>query len=310
MRIAACSRARTCWSVIPATIVFQLPVSATARPLLDHEHLIGRELVRDELRRARPYHDHVLDVVVVLGGLEREHHPLFQHELVAARDHRLLLVPPAADAVAGELAGVRPAVPGELLDDELIDLARGNAGPAVVDRHAVDLAGDPIVADLLRARLAEDRVARLVAGVAVDVGYVVGPDPVARPPRVVALARVGNEVSARVQDAMRPVGAAPQAATDEPAVDGALRLTGLDAGKDLEVRIVEEVGALLQQTNLAFRLHPAHLVHHRRAIDHLQLRELALDLFPVPRAHVVLLEPDALAAEPETLQHLRQPVVR
>src|SRR2546428_232019 len=202
-RIAACSSFSTCSSLIPATIFFQSPASAMGVPvLLDHEHLIGRELVGDELRPARPHHDHVLDVVVLPGGLEREHHALLQHDLVAARDHRLLLVPPGADAVAGELARVRPAVPGELLDDELVDLSRGDAGPAAVDRHAVDLAGDAIVADLLRARRAEDGVARLVAGVAVDVGHVVGTDHVPRPPGVVALARVGNEVPAGVQDAV------------------------------------------------------------------------------------------------------------
>src|SRR2546427_538243 len=246
MRIAACSSFSTCSSLIPATIFFQSPASAMGVPvLLDHEHLIGRELVGDELRPARPHHDHVLDVVVLPGGLEREHHALLQHDLVAARDHRLLLVPPGADAVAGELARVRPAVPGELLDDELVDLSRGDAGPAAVDRHAVDLAGDAIVADLLRARRAEDGVARLVAGVAVDVGDVVGADHVALFERVVALARVGNEVPAGIQDAVRPVGAAAQTAADEPAVHGALGLTWFDGGKDLEVRVVEEVGALL-----------------------------------------------------------------
>src|SRR5207245_1974609 len=236
MRMAACSSFSTCASLIPATIFFQSPASTMRALLLDHEHLIGRELVGDELRPARPHHHHVLDVVVLAGGLEREHHALLEHDPVAARYHRLLLVPPGADAVAGELARVRPAVPGEFLDDELVDLARGDAGPAAVDRHAVDLAGDAIVADLLRARLAEDRVARLVAGVAVDVGHVVGTDHVPRPPGVVALARVGNEVPAGVQDAVRPVGAAAQTAGDEPAVDGALRLTWRDAGKDLEVR--------------------------------------------------------------------------
>src|SRR5205814_2865362 len=215
-----------------------------------------------------------------------------------------------AHAVPRELARVAPAVLGELFHDELVDLARGDARPAGVDGPAVDLARDAVVAHLVRARLAEHGVARLVAGIAVHVGDVVGADDVARRPRVVALAGVGNEVAARVQDAVRPVGAPAQAAPDDAAVDGALRLSRLDGRKDLEVRIVEQVGALLEPRDLALGLHPAHLVHHRRAVHHGQLRQLALDFLPVRGAHVVLLEADALAAEPEALQHLRQPPVR
>src|SRR2546426_9862079 len=143
MRMAACSSASTCASLMPATIFCQSPRSAIRSSLLlDDEHLIGVELVRDPLGAARAHHHHVLDVVVLLGRLERQHHSLLQRDLVAVRDHRLLLVPPAPDAVASELAGVAPALLGELLDDELVDLPRGDAGPAAVDRQAVDLARD------------------------------------------------------------------------------------------------------------------------------------------------------------------------
>src|SRR6266705_3569120 len=146
------------------------------------------------------------------------------------------------------------------------------AQPAAVDRQAVDLAGDAIVAELIGARRAEHGVPRLVPGVAVDVRDVVRAHDVALLPRVVALAGVRDQVPARVQDAVGPVGAAAQAAHDEPAVDGPLGFTGSNGGKDLEVRVVEEIGALLQQADLAFRLDPAHLVHHRGAVDHLHLR--------------------------------------
>src|SRR5207245_7861367 len=117
-----------------------------------------------------------------------------------------------------------PAVLGEPFHDGLVDLARRDAGPTRVDGPAVDLARDAVVAHLLGARLAEHGVAGLVAGIAVHVGDVVGADDVALRPRIVALAGVGNEVAARVQDAVRPVGAAAQAAADDAAVDGALRL--------------------------------------------------------------------------------------
>ena len=149
-----------------------------------------------------------------------------------------------------------------------------------------------------------------MAGIAVHVGHVLRADDIALRPRIVPLAGVGNGIATGIQDAVSPVGAPAQAAPDDAAVDGALRLAGLDGRKDLEVRIVEQVGALLEQRDLALRLHPAHLVHHRRAVHHGQLRQLALDFLPVRRAHVVLLEADALAAEPEALQHLRQPPVR
>src|SRR5205823_6381360 len=146
------------------------------------------------------------------------HHALLEHDRVAARDHRLLLVPPGADAVARELARVAPAVLGELLLRELVHLAGRHARPAGIDHAAVDLARDAVITHLLGARLAEHGVARLMTGVAVDVGHVVRADDIALRPRVVALAGIRNQIAARVEDAMSPVGAAAQAAADDPAV--------------------------------------------------------------------------------------------
>src|SRR2546430_12854497 len=83
MRIAACSSASTCVSLMPARIFCRSATSAM--PLLDHEHLIGVELVRDPLRAARAHDDHVLDVVVLLRRLEREHHPLFEQDRKSTR---------------------------------------------------------------------------------------------------------------------------------------------------------------------------------------------------------------------------------
>ena len=76
-----------------------------------------------------------------------------------------------------------------------------------------------------------------MAGIAVDVRHVVRAYDVALLPCIVALARVGNAVSAGVQDAVGPVGAAADAAGDETAVHGPLRLAGLDGREDLEVRV-------------------------------------------------------------------------
>src|SRR5437879_1768907 len=117
--------------------------------------------------------------------------------------------------------------------------------PARIFCRAAKSRGKAAVPSLVGAGLAEQGVARLVAGIAVHIGDVVGADDVALRPRVVALAGVGNEVAARVQDAVRPVGAPAQTAADDAAVDGALRLAGRDGRKDLEVGIVEQVGALL-----------------------------------------------------------------
>jgi len=47
----------------------------------------------------------------------------------------------------------------------------------------------------------------------------------------------------------------------------------------------------------------ADLVHHRRAIDHLQPRQRLLDLRPVGDAERILLEADAGLAEPVLLEH-------
>src|SRR5690349_13450105 len=133
-----------------------------------------------------------------------------------------------------------------------------------------------------------------MARVAVDVCDVVRANDVALRPRAPALARVGNGVSAGIQNAVSPVRAAAQAAGDDPAVHGALGFPRPDRRKHFQVRVVEQVGAYLEPRDLAFRLDPAYLVHHGRAVDHRGLRQLALDLVPVRGADVVLLEADAL----------------
>src|SRR5262249_28218237 len=147
-------------------------------------------------------------------------------------------------------------------------------------------------------------------GISVDVRDVVRADDVALRPRVIALARVGNGVAAGIQNAVSPVRAAAQAAADDPAVYGALRLARFDRREHFQIRIVEQIGAFLEPRDLAFGLDPTHLVHHGRAVDHRELRQLALDFLPVRGADIVLLEADALAPEPEAFQHLSELAVR
>ena len=90
-----------------------------------------------------------------------------------------------------------------------------------------------------------------MARIPVDVGNVICPDDVTPPKDCVTLAGVRHQICAGVQDPMCPVRATPKAAVDHPAVDIALSLADADGGKDLEVRIVQQVGALLEQRNLS-----------------------------------------------------------
>src|SRR5215475_3338739 len=209
-----------------------------ASSLLDHEHLVGVEFAREQLGAVAADHGHVLQVKepgsgVETVGLEGQHHALFQREIPTTRDDGLLLVPPRAHAVPDEDGGVVPAQLREGLDGEVIDAAGRDAGPAVVDDLDVGVVVLPIVLPERRARLAQDGHPRLVARIAVEVGDVVGPYHVALEEELVALTRVGDGVAVRVEDPVRPVRPAPEAAPDEPAVDRPLRLAVLDGREDL-----------------------------------------------------------------------------
>src|ERR1700687_2397573 len=88
--------------------------------------------------------------------LEGEHHALLEREVAAARDDRLLLVPPRTHAVTDQDRGVLPAELSERLDGEVVDVAGGHARPAVVDDLDVRVVVARVVLAERRARLAED----------------------------------------------------------------------------------------------------------------------------------------------------------
>jgi hypothetical protein len=70
----------------------------------------------------------------------------------------------------------------------------------------------------------------------------------------------------------------------------ALGLSGLDGRKDFQVDVVEEIGPAPEERDLGRCLDVPHLLHHGRAVDHLESGEAALDLLPVRDRHRVPLE--------------------
>src|SRR4030081_1147052 len=67
-------------------------------------------------------HEHTLDVPMIDVRLHCDHHSLSETPRVITRDHRLLLMPPGADAVTGQHRLVGHARRSEALHHELINL--------------------------------------------------------------------------------------------------------------------------------------------------------------------------------------------
>jgi len=91
--------------------------------------------------------------------LDCQDHALFEHDVAVARHDRLLLVPPASDAVSDQHRFVFPSVLAEFLHHKLKHIRRSDARLASFDGFIVDVTKNLIFALYLRARLAENCVA-------------------------------------------------------------------------------------------------------------------------------------------------------
>jgi DNA-binding transcriptional LysR family regulator len=138
------------------------------------------EFIGNQFRSIGPDHEHILDVPMIDMGLHGDHHSLLETSRVAARDHWLLLVPPCADAVPGQHGVVGHPRRGETLHHELINLAGRPARHQLVIGCLVDVADHRVLTVLLRARRAEHGAARLITGIALHIGDVIGSDRIAR----------------------------------------------------------------------------------------------------------------------------------
>ena len=84
--------------------------------------------------------------------LDGQHHPFLKHNVAVAGHDRLLLVPPAADAVPDQHRLIVPALLVEFLDDELKHICGADTGLTSFDGFIVDIPEDEIIALLLVAR--------------------------------------------------------------------------------------------------------------------------------------------------------------
>src|SRR5215467_15590075 len=132
---------------------------------LDDEHFARRELIRKQFGTLITHNDHVLDMPMAAVRLDGQHHALLEHNVAVAGHDRLLLVPPAADAVTDQHRLILPALFVEFLDDELKHVSGADAGLTSFDGFVVDIPEDEIIALLLVARFAEDDIAGLMAGI-------------------------------------------------------------------------------------------------------------------------------------------------
>ena len=142
-------------------------------------------------------------------------------------------MPPGADPVARQ--GDLPLDPGvvEGVVGEVIDVRGSGAREAMADGGPVDVPVDLVGLPEFLAWLAHHHRPRLVAGVSVEVGNVVVPDDVAGLKRHVPLAAVGHVVAAGVEDAVGPVGPAPDAPLDDSGMHLAFGVPGPDGRKNL-----------------------------------------------------------------------------
>ena len=122
---------------------------------------------------------------------------------------------------------------------EVVDVRSSDPRAAMVNRRPVDVPVDLVSLDQFAAGLSHDDSARLVAGVAVQVGNIIVPDYVAGLEGHVALAAVGHTVTAGVQDAVGPVGPAPDAPFDDAGMDFPFRVSRPDGGKHLQIDFIQ-----------------------------------------------------------------------
>src|SRR5215831_548403 len=112
-----------------------------------------------------------------------------------------------------------------------------------------------------------------------------------------------------MQHAVCPIRPSTNAARDHPTVNLAFRIAGAHGGKHLKVSIIQDVCAFLEECNFPWRLDPSDLIHHRHAVHHLEVWQEILNLFPMCRAYVVLLETYALAVQALVLDYLAETTV-
>src|ERR1700716_215591 len=117
-------------------------------------------------------------------------------------------MPPGADAVTGQHRLVGHARRGEALHHELIDLAGRAAWCQLVIGSVVDVADQRVLTTLLRARRADHGTSRLMAGIALYVGHVIGADRIARRKWKIAFSGIGNRVALRVENSVCALSAA------------------------------------------------------------------------------------------------------
>ena len=87
-------------------------------------------------------------------------------------------------------------------------------------------------------------------------------------------------------------------------------MPGPHARKHLGVSVVEEVGRPLEQRQFPDGLHRAHLVHHRRAVDHAHAGQVRAQAVPIGRAEKVALEADDVARQSHVIEDLRHALDR
>src|SRR5215475_5019024 len=133
--------------------------------------------------------------------LHGDHHALLQPARIAARDHRLLLMPPGAHAVPGQHRLVSHALGGEALHDEAVDFYRSSARHQLLIRGTIDVTDHAVFSALVIGGPSNDGAARLVTGIAPYVSNVVGADRVARSKGKVAFTAIGDRVPRGIEDA-------------------------------------------------------------------------------------------------------------
>src|SRR5687767_12402914 len=110
--------------------------------------------------------------------------------------------------------------------------ARGHAHSAVLDGAPVNVAHDDIRVFLFLRRSSEDDRARLMPWIAAVVCHVIVANDIPSLEHGVSFAAVGHRVAAGVENTMRPLRSAADAARHQTAMDLALGLPRHDRGKD------------------------------------------------------------------------------
>src|SRR5918999_3234963 len=128
-------------------------------------------------------------------------------------------------------------MPAKLLGRKAMDGARGHTHAALLDGAPINVAHDDIRSFLILRRSAEDNCARLMPWIAAIISHVIVANDIPWLEHGVSFAAVGHRVAAGVENAMRPLRSAADAARPQTAVHVALGLTGHHRGKDFQVRL-------------------------------------------------------------------------